>query len=113
MQECQRCHELGEDRRTISMSCLYDMDELGIPFKHKIIQNTISGNNNNFYTLTVCKQCRGSWMEAQVNWFNGVDNAESCGSGIYIREYGAVKEITEEEWYERNPDITPVGYKKQ
>lgn len=32
------------------------------------------------------------------------------GSGIFIRENGQTKEITEAEWFERNPDREPVRY---
>jgi rRNA maturation protein Nop10 len=32
-EKCQRCGEHGEDRRTLWMSCLYSMEELGIPFE--------------------------------------------------------------------------------
>jgi hypothetical protein len=102
MEECQRCHEVGEDRRTISMACFYDMDELGLPFKQELMKSELNDQHRKLYTIMVCKQCRGSWMETQANWFHGVDAPEeSCGSGIFIREYGDVKEITEEEWNDR------------
>lgn len=32
---CDRCGEVGEDRRTLSLACFYDLTELGIPFKEK------------------------------------------------------------------------------
>lgn len=104
MEECQRCREIDEDRRTLWMACFYEMDELKLPFKHEILQTHIQDDGEQFYTLRVCKKCRGDWMQAQINWFRNVEaENSSCGSGIFIRELGAIKEITEEEWYRRNP----------
>ena len=36
MEKCNRCGEMGEDRRTLIMECFYDMNELKIPFKEEI-----------------------------------------------------------------------------
>jgi len=62
------------------------------------------------YTLRVCKSCRATWMSAIEAWFHAthMDPEHTCGSGIFIRENGAVKEITEEEWYKRNPGREPI-----
>lgn len=62
--QCQKCGEYGEDRRTLRMSCLYEMNELKIPFK--IIPRE---KGQDIYSLTVCKDCRGDWMGAIENWF--------------------------------------------
>lgn len=32
-EDCQRCGDVGYDRRTLWMSCFYDMNELKLPFK--------------------------------------------------------------------------------
>lgn len=112
MEECQRCHELDEERRTLKMACYYEMDELGLPFKHDTIQNTISGNLNKFYSLRVCKSCRRDWMLAIKHWFNNPTSPEEdCDSGIFVLECGAVKQIRESEWYAEHPDIEPVRFK--
>lgn len=61
------------------------------------------------YTLRVCKRCRGEWIAALRGWFEapprGVDHDadgprpdEGVGSGIFVRENGALREITREEW---------------
>lgn len=34
-EKCQRCGEVGEDRRTLWMACFYAMNELGLPFEQK------------------------------------------------------------------------------
>ena len=61
--------------------------------------------DRSFYTLRVCKRCRGDWMQAIRKWFvTPLPRVESCGSGIFVREHGAIVEITEEEWRERHGD---------
>ena len=32
MEECVRCKEVDEDRRTLWMRCFYEMNELEVPF---------------------------------------------------------------------------------
>ena len=135
-EKCQKCGEEGEDRRTLFMSCFYAMEELGIPldeiqirgtFHAKIgvevlptIQATVpvfakeggTMDQRNFYTLRVCKECRGSWMAAIKKWFETpAQQEESCGSGIFVRENGVNIEITEEEWRRRAPGREPVRLK--
>lgn len=34
-EKCQRCGEIGEDRRTLWMACFYDLGELGLPFEKR------------------------------------------------------------------------------
>ena len=34
---CQRCGEIEEDRRTLYTACFYELDELGLPFTHKVL----------------------------------------------------------------------------
>lgn len=136
-EKCDRCCEVGEDRRTLWMSCLYAMEELGIPFEQSKVMgkaypkvgeeelkflgrsnddprfpkimapkyaDTPSGEvERSFYTLRVCKRCRSDWMQAIKHWFNTVPvPKESCGSGIFVREYGKTVEVTQEEWEARN-----------
>ena len=102
MDECIRCKEVGEDRRTLWMACLYEMDELEIPFG-KIFSPPDYPLPNKFYVLSVCKKCRSDWMMAIKDWFNKPATPEpGCNSGIFIREFGATKEITKEEWSHYN-----------
>ncbi len=96
MEECQRCKDIDEDRRTLSMACFYDMGELDVPF-------TLD-EERRLYKLKVCKDCRADWMSAIEDWFHKVElEKQSCGSGIYIRKFGSNVEITEEEWNQLNP----------
>lgn len=111
MEECQRCREVDEDRRTLWMNCMYEMDELELPFTHLFLSDDLE-RNNRFHTLRVCKDCRSDWMKAIEYWFhNSSFKKESCGSGIFVREFGANVEISEEEWNRRNPDIVPIRIK--
>lgn len=110
MDECQRCSAIEDDLRNIWMACSYEMNELGLPLKKKYTED-VEGNKYLFYILRVCKNCRGTWMSTQINWFNHIEPVnEFCGSAIFIREFGALKEISEEEWHKRNPGIEPIRY---
>lgn len=121
------------------MACLYEMNETNIPFKE--VQYSVTeffekkgedaqacngfpfrqkvwnepekvGGQRGFYTLTVCKACRGSWIGAIQEWFNEPKKERvKVGSGIFVRENGTSVEITEEEWNRRNPGREPVRYR--
>lgn len=103
---CQRCSEIGEDRRTLWMACFYAMEELDVPFT-KTTLLTGDGSteprrqNHVFHTLRVCKDCRADWMSSIESWFKNIKKREEVGSGIFIRDNGTIKEISEKEWYER------------
>ncbi len=60
-EKCVRCGDVGYDRRTLSMRCLYEMKELNVPFHL---------NQGGEYWLLVCKPCRGDWLQAIEHWFN-------------------------------------------
>lgn len=142
-EKCQRCGEVGEDRRTLWMACFYEMQELGLPFTRKPLLEadpvhlklhkpapTINLSNGQmlsigsgevttdqplggrqFYTLRVCKDCRGDWLAAIKTWFEAPRAKEHVGSGIFVRRNGANVEITEKEWYQMHPDKEPVRMK--
>lgn len=61
---CVRCGDVGEDRRTLWMACLYAMEELKLPF------DIVEMKPQRMYTLLVCKDCRASWMKAIKAWFD-------------------------------------------
>lgn len=127
---CQKCGEEGEDRRTLWMSCFYAMDEMKeVPFKQKMVKGKVheykgerplgepfhghtvpefkkksngKSGEHRFFTLRVCKTCRADWMAAIRTWFlTPSEPAESCGSGIFVRELGKLVELTPEEWAAR------------
>jgi hypothetical protein len=66
--KCVRCGAVGYDRRTLWHACLYEMDELGLPFKKVDLGE--GRFSRIFYTLYVCKGCRAEWMLAIKQWFN-------------------------------------------
>lgn len=147
-EKCDKCGEIGEDRRTLWMACFYAMNELNIPFNSAIINSidkeavistdqeiqyksikfigngkttetngtakikklsTIAGQDvqeRPFYTLRVCKSCRADWMQAIEHWFNDndfQDKPRSTGTGVFIRDHGINRELTEDEIKERWP----------
>lgn len=92
---CQKCGNDEGDLRKLWMSCLYEMNEVGIPFGRS------KDDHHDFYTISVCKQCRGDWMMAIKNWFEEPIVENKCDSGIFIPEYGKLLQVTPEE-YEMN-----------
>lgn len=91
----------GADLVNVHMSCRYDMSEIGLPFHEHAVtgepRRLVSekkvivfrggprvrlkkfanplGNKYEFtreyYSLTVCKNCRARWMSAIKTWFEG------------------------------------------
>jgi hypothetical protein len=122
---CEKCGVDTEgDGRTLWMACFYDMSEMDVPFtlcalngtfmekegmrrglvKYVPIWKKVFGSEQvrPFYTLRVCKSCRGSWMESIREWWHKrPETEESCGSGIYVRDLGRNIEVTREEFERR------------
>lgn len=97
---CPRCKDEDDDHRTLYMSCFYEMDELKIPFQKDELYETSDPREDatTFYTMRVCKSCRSDWMKAIKHWFENYEAPISCGSGIFIRDFGANREVTLEEF---------------
>jgi hypothetical protein len=93
MEACQRCKETGQDRRTLNLSCFYALEETGIPFSIK----------EGTYSLRICKQCRADFMKDLKKWFSYPQERVSTGTGVFVREFGASRELTELEIKERFP----------
>lgn len=96
MEICQRCGDVGYDRRTLFMACFAEMGSLGVPFSKirlhdaeclkdpqvlklepfqsepEVDYKPTDGKlqDYDFYTLRVCKKCRGEWLDAIQKWFN-------------------------------------------
>lgn len=105
MENCQRCKQEDQDLRTLSMACFYEMDELNMPFTHKIIMEA-DDTRHKLYQIRVCKPCRSFWMGMIKIWFDMPTPTEpGCGSGIYIKDLGSVREITEEEFHRRQKQV--------
>ncbi len=69
-ERCQRCGEVGQDRRTLHMACLYDMSELNVPFTECIQRDPITKNVTlREHRLKVCEGCWGDWLLAIEKWF--------------------------------------------
>jgi hypothetical protein len=52
---------------------------------------------NRFFTLRVCKDCRGDWLGAIKEWFNKKPERDGTGTGVWIRDNGTNREATPEE----------------
>lgn len=128
-EKCERCGEAGDDRRTLWMSCLYDMSELGIPLKQRSIRGTVHAYEGERYliepaegrpgiavpsfadepmgepvalstfTIRVCKRCRADWMLAVRDWYAAPPRVER--GDVRVRELGAVRRVSMAEWRRR------------
>ncbi|HLX54273.1 MAG TPA: hypothetical protein VKR58_10045 [Aquella sp.] len=116
---CVRCKtgpvdkKEDDDRRILWMSCFYEMMELKIPFERELMYETLDPRDAgiDFYTLKVCKDCRSDWMRTIQYWWNHIPEKTSCGSGIYVRDFGANREITLEEYREKyDSEREPVRF---
>lgn len=130
-EKCARCGHTGEDRRTLWMACFYAMHELPVPFEQIAIEGPIMDkigeeptefgfstpkwgkpehpSRRSFYTLRVCKRCRGDWMAAIGAWFadkpaDSDSDAEERDAkapppshGVYVRKLGVTRLATDEE----------------
>jgi hypothetical protein len=72
---CQVCGDVGEDRRTIYVSCFYALEEVSDKF---------AITEDNQYKLRVCKGCRAIFMDMLGNFVEGkgckgVDGLDSDG----------------------------------
>ena len=112
MEQCEKCLEYDEDRRTLRMECFYDMGELRIPLDKQSMKYIDHDDEVAFYTIRVCKRCRADWMLSIQKWFQEKPFDESCGSGIYVRVFGDNRQITDEQWNEMNPGIEPCRFKE-
>jgi len=103
--KCQRCNEQDDELRILFMSCEYEMNELNLPFIKR------AADSKNRYTLVVCKRCRSDWMHFIRMWFHvKLPLDGEIGSGIYIRDYGYNREVSEEAFKKMNPDIEPTRF---
>jgi hypothetical protein len=62
---CMRCDmSMDGEGRTLFMACTYAMEEFDVPY------SVTEVGDRKFYTLKVCKNCRGEWMHSIEKWFN-------------------------------------------
>ncbi|MBI4022667.1 hypothetical protein HY375_00680 [Candidatus Berkelbacteria bacterium] len=60
------------------------------------------------FTLRLCKDCRADFMVALSIWWNTTPTVRrGADTGIFVREYGAVRELTVQEAQARWPEWEP------
>ena len=124
-ERCARCGDVGEDRRTLWMACFYAMHELPVPFELVQVTGTVQRHIGEralegigvtlpmyeepdaaaksrpfgFYTLRVCKRCRGDWMAAIAAWFATppAPEPDDAVDGVFVRKLGVTRRATEDE----------------
>jgi len=88
-EKCTKCkEETNGDIRYLRMKCLYDMNELNIPFEE----------DQGLFIIGVCKRCRGDWMQAIENWFNEPVKEDSDSATVPVRIKGATVMMTLDEY---------------
>ena len=60
---CMLCHAHGEDKRTLVISCFYDLTEVAEEFVP--VDEVESG-----YYLRICKSCRAALLHLLRDWCN-------------------------------------------
>lgn len=67
---CQVCWAYGADKRSLFVSCFYDVKEVVPEF---IDLHSCEGmeDRKNFYYLRICKTCRARFLMALKEWFDG------------------------------------------
>jgi hypothetical protein len=110
-EKCQKCDDESDELRTLFMSCGYDMNELEMPFEEYIIRIADTNDSIKFFTLIVCKECQSNLLAMIQAWFHIDMKTPPCGSGIYIRRFGANIEVSEAEFKKMYPGIEPIRVK--
>lgn len=78
-----------------------------LPSEKNLFDKGPCNRDYRFFTLRVCKNCRGSWMNEIELWFNDAnDQPVSTGTGVYIRHLGKNMELNERqvELLKNNPE---------
>ena len=104
--KCMACGAEGPDKRSLYVSCFYDMKE-AIP---DFIALKMDGKH--FFYLRICKACRAALLQMFEDWWKdcvlrgGLDldedgvpiPHEDSNADIPVRIYGSCVWVTEEEW---------------
>ena len=106
-QTCQMCDAHGPDKRSLTLSCLYDLHEV---LPESILRQDVS---RNFYYLRICKSCRGRLIGHLAEWrvecmanrgvTKGPDGhvyevEADPDRNIPVRVHGALVMMTQVEW---------------
>lgn len=113
---CMLCHAHGEDKRSLRVSCFYDVKEV-LPEALYVQEGTPPAS---VFYLRICKACRGRFLQLLAVWRescldmrrlpkdhdgNVIPDEERC---VPIRVLGATHWITRAEYAERYPGREPV-----
>lgn len=108
LDSCMACHAHGEDKRSLIISCGYDVSEV-IP--DVISLHLVEGLEGRGWYLRICKSCRASLLAFLGTWWvartatRGVPKDHDGGwleehpdAYIPVRQHGAVTMMTFAEW---------------
>lgn len=95
MEQCQVCEALGDDRRTLVISCGYDLHEVSKKFART------PDDRHAQFMLLVCKDCRGDFLGVLRRWVAKefiLKQEESSDRNIPLRVDGRIIMLTKAEW---------------
>lgn len=108
--ECQLCYAHGADKRSLTISCLYDVKEV-LPEAIDLADVPVETLSKRGYYLRICKACRGRLLAKSEEWRNecitfiplpkdhdGELLEEGPGAYIPFRVYGRTRMVTREEF---------------
>lgn len=108
--ECQLCYAHGADKRSLVISCFYDVKEV-LPEAIDLSDVTVETLSKRGYYLRICKACRGRLLAKLEEWRNeciafipspknhdGELLEEEPGAYIPFRSYGRTRMVTQKEF---------------
>jgi len=111
---CMLCHAHGADKRSLIISCGYDVSE-AVP--DAISLRLVEGLEERGWYLRICKSCRAALLGALAEWWNGriplrsvpknhdgylvSERIDAC---IPVRQHGAITMMTPPEWEQYRED---------
>jgi len=108
---CMCCHAYGADKRSLFISCLYELKE-AVPEMIDLSGVELDNFKKGYY-LRICKHCRAEFIDMLRTWFSegvgrrgapkdhdGGELWESASKNIPVRIDGATVMMTEEGYLE-------------
>jgi hypothetical protein len=119
--ECQLCGAHGADKRSLFLDCRYSVHEV-VP--EAIDLGGVPAFQERGYYLRLCKSCRARFLGHLREWRDECvalrgrpmdhdghvyDDDPEPGRNIPIREHGAIRMLTRQEWDARQARRPPEG----
>jgi len=114
---CMACHSYGADKRSLMVTCFYDIKELVPEFINLSGCHEEDNPLRRFHYMRICKTCRGRFLKMLKEWFryctnfrDTPKNHDGCVEefdeerNIPVRINGATVMMDEEEFKQYNKE---------